>query len=532
MPVYSLSAPLLHDSRLVVAAKAMNRGNLVDAEQLLLGLIGDNPLDLRAIRLLGELVTSLDRYDEAERLFRQAVAIAPNHAAARCQLALLLFRTNRTSDALAELAQVNAADQHSVQYRDIQAAAFRRIGNYDEALAIYVHILENTADNPDVWLNYGHMLKTVGRTEEGISAYRRALALSPALGRAWWELANLKTVLFDDTDIATMQRARDNLDCTEEDRWHLAFALGKAFEDRGDAATAFAHYAAGNAWQRERFPYRADKSTARVEAMIASVTPGMLGDGEGCPANDPVFVVGMHRAGSTLVEQILSSHSHIEGTNELPDISLISREIPDYPFGLARLTPAERRELGLRYLRQTSIHRHTKRPMFIDKMPGNWFHIALIRMILPRATIIDARRHPLGCCFSNFKQYFADGLGYSNDLHDMGRFYHDYVRLMADMESKAGGIVHKVIYEDLVENTEIAVRAMLAHCGLPFEEACLAFYRNQRAVRTPSSEQVRRPIYRDGVDAWKPFTPWLGPLRQALGNVLDTYPGVPEEFAG
>jgi hypothetical protein len=338
-------------------------------------------------------------------------------------------------------------------------------------------------------------------------------------------------VRFSDEDIAAMEQALSDPGLGAEDRWHLDFALGKAFEDRREAQTAFAHYAAANALRRKRIPYKADETTATIDAMIAAATPALFEAGRaGCPAPDPIFVVGMPRAGSTLVEQILASHSQVEGTSELPDIAQLARKVPDYPAGLAKLTREDLRAMGESYLHTTRIQRHTARPLFIDKMPNNWVHVPLIRLILPRARIIDARRHPLGCCFSNFKQHFARGQGFSYDLEDMGRYYADYVRLMAHVDAVQPGAVHRVIYEAMVEETETQVRALLAACGLPFEEACLAFHKTERAVRTASSEQVRQPIFREGTSAWKPFEPWLDPLRAALGPVLESYPHAPTVY--
>jgi hypothetical protein len=264
--------------------------------------------------------------------------------------------------------------------------------------------------------------------------------------------------------------------------------------------------------------------------MIAVATPDLFArhSGTGCPAPDPIFILGMPRAGSTLVEQILSSHSQIEGTSELHDIPIIAHHEPDYPESLATLSPDRLRELGELYLSRTRVHRRTGRPLFIDKLPNNWVHVALIRLILPNAKIIDARRHPLACCFANFRQHFARGQPFSYGLGDMGRYYHDYVRLMAHIDRASPGAVHRVIYENMVDHTEHEVRALLDFCGLPFEEACLAFHETARPVRTASSEQVRQPIFREGKDSWRPFEPWLAPLKDVLGDVAVLYPAIPE----
>lgn len=518
-----------YDPRLIAAAAAMNENRLHEAEPLLRALLKEDPFDVRAIRMFAELAGRIGRYTDAENLLRRAIELAPDFTPARANLALVLYRTNRAAEALDELQRVTADDPDNPGHANLQAAAFGRIGEFDEALALYELVLKQAPAQPRVWMSYGHMLKTVGRQADGIAAYRRALDFSPTLGEAWWSLANLKTVRFTDQDIATMRAAREAPGIAEEDAWHLEFALGKALEDRGEVEAAFASYAAGNARRRARIPYRADETERKVDAMIATATPALFAafDGAGAEAADPIFVVGMPRSGSTLVEQILASHSQVEGTSELPDIALLARDVADYPEGLSALPAAQLREMGEQYIERTRVQRHTARPIFIDKMPNNWVHVPLIRLILPRARIIDARRHPLGCCFSNFKQHFARGQGFSYDLADMGRYYRDYVRLMAHIDRVLPGHVHRVIYERMVDDTEAEVRALLAACGLPFEEACLAFHETARPVRTASSEQVRQPIYRDGTEAWKPFEPFLAPLRDALGDVLTRYPQVP-----
>ena len=513
--------------RLIAAALALNDNDLPRAEPLLRDHLREDPFDVAAIRMFAELAGRIGRYRDAENLLRRALELSPAFTPARANLALVLYRQNRAEEALDELDRVIAEDPDNPGHANLQAAAYGRTGDFDEALALYPRVLERAPAQPRVWMSYGHMLKTVGRQADGVAAYRRAIDFAPALGEAWWSLANLKTVQFDDADITAMEQALARDDIAAEDRFHLDFALGKALEDRGEAARAFAHYTAGNALRREGLAYDAAETTRFVDQVIALATPEFIAAraGQGFGASDPVFILGMPRAGSTLVEQIMASHSAVEGTSELPDIPILARRDKSYPAGLPDLTDTDLATLGEEYLRRTRIQRKTDRPRFIDKLPNNWAHVVLIALILPNATIIDARRHPLGCCFSNFKQHFARGQAFSYSLEDMGRYYRDYVRLMDHVDRVMPGRVHRVIYEDMVDHTEREVRALLDHCGLPFEEACLAFHRTERAVRTASSEQVRRPIFREGTSGWQPFAPWLDPLRAALGPALEDWRG-------
>ena len=515
--------------RLMEAALALHDNRLSDAEPLLKQHLKDDPFDVFAMRMLAELAGRIGRYRDAENLLRRAVELAPGFTAARANLALVLYRLNKPSEALAELDLVLGEDPDNIGHANLKAAAHARVGGFDEAIALYEAVLAQAPDQPRVWMSYGHMLKTLGRQAEGIAAYRKALDLAPALGEVWWSLANLKTVRFDDADIAAMETALAATDLSDEDRFHLDFALGKAFEDRKNAPRAFTHYETGNQLRRTKVKYDADETTAFVGRSIALYTAAFLDAraGQGCNAPDPIFILGMPRAGSTLIEQILSSHPLVEGTTELPDIPILARQVEDYPAGVAALPPERLREMGEDYLRRASVQRQTDRPFFIDKLPNNWVHVPLIHLMLPGARIVDARRHPLGCCFSNFKQHFARGQAFSYSLGDMGRYYRDYVRLMAHVDAVRPGLVHRVFYEVMVDDTEAQVRALLAVLGLDFDSACLEFHRTERAVRTASSEQVRQPIFREGTEAWQPFGQWLGPLEATLGDVLTDYPAVP-----
>ncbi|MEN3748784.1 sulfotransferase [Sphingomonas sp. HF-S3] len=520
----------LYPPRLIDAALALHDNRLHDAEPLLKAHLKADPFDVTAIRMLAELAGRIGRYKDAEALLRRAIELSPAFTAARANLALVLYRMNRADEAIAELDRVLEEDPDNIGHANLKAAALGRLGGFDGAIALYRDVLDAAPNQPRVWMSYGHMLKTVGRQAEGIAAYRAALEFAPDLGEIWWSLANLKTVTFDDADIAAMQAALAGGDLSDEDRFHLDFALGKAFEDRRDPARAFAHYEAGNRLRKTKIVYDADETAAFVDASIALYTRDFMDAraGQGCAAPDPIFILGMPRAGSTLIEQILSSHSLVEGTTELPDLPTIARRIDGYPAGVAALSPDRLKEMGEAYLRRAAIQRQTDRPFFIDKLPNNWAHLPLLHLILPNAKVIDARRHPLGCCFSNFKQHFARGQAFSYALDDMGRYYRDYVRLMAHVDAVRPGLVHRVFYEAMVEDTEAQVRALLAALGLDFEPACLEFHRTERAVRTASSEQVRQPIFRDGTGAWQAFDPWLDPLKTALGDVLTVYPAVPD----
>ncbi|MBA3897394.1 MAG: sulfotransferase [Sphingomonadaceae bacterium] len=511
------------------AALALHDNRLHDAEPLLKAHLKEDPFDVAAIRMLAELAGRIGRYKDAESLLRRALELAPEFGAARANLATALYRQNRPAEAIAELDLLLGDEPENIVHSNLKAAALGRIGGFDEAIALYEQVLRGAPNQPKVWMSYGHMLKTVGRQADGVAAYRRALDLAPGLGEVWWSLANLKTVRFTGEDIAAMESALAREDIANEDRFHLDFALGKAFEDAKDFARAFAHYDAGNRLRRAPLAYDAAETMAFVDKSIALYTPAFFAarSGQGYDARDPIFVVGMPRAGSTLVEQILSSHSQVEGTSELPDIPALARK-PGYPGCVTDLSAQELHALGESYLKRTRIQRRSDRPRFIDKLPNNWAHVAFIHLILPNATIIDVRRHPLGCCLSNFKQHFARGQAFSYGLADMGLYYRDYVRLMAHIDAVLPDRVHRVIYERLVDNTEGEVRALLAACGLEFEPACLKFHETERAVRTASSEQVRRPIFREGTESWQPFEPWLDPLNDALGDVLTAYPETPE----
>lgn len=529
------------DPRLLQAADALAGGRLPDAETRLRAWLKQRPTDIGALRMLAELAVRVGRTEEALQLLERCLDLAPGFREARQHYALVLHRDQQSARALEQLDIVLAEEPDNPGCRTLKAAILCRLGEYEAGIALYAALLAQFPDNPRLWMSHGHALKTAGRQDEAVAAYRRSLALDPGFGEAYWSLANLKTVRFDDADLDAMraQLARDDL--ADEHRLHFDFALGKALEDRRTYEASFAHYAAGNARRLATMPYRAADARARVERAKAIYTADFFAEraGVGDPAPDPIFVVGLPRSGSTLIEQILSSHSAVEGTMELPEVIALTRALRrsaedggSYHDVVAGLDPATFAELGRQYLERTRVQRKTGAPLFVDKMPNNFLHLGLIHLMLPNAKLVDARRHPMACCFSGFKQHFARGQNFSYGLEDIGRYYRDYVELMAHFDAVFAvlgrpGRVHRVIHERLVDDTEAEVRRLLDYCGLPFEDGCLRFFENDRPVRTASSEQVRRPINRDGLEQWRHYAPWLGPLEAALGPVLAAYPEAP-----
>ena len=522
------------DPELMQAASALVANDLPVAERILKPYLARHPTHVAAIRMLAEVAARLGRNEDAQALLERCLELAPGFAEARYNHATVLYRLTRAQEALSELGPLMAGNPRHAGYRNLKAAVLGRLGDYDGAIALYEGVLAEHPNQPKGWMSLGHSYKTVGRQADSVAAYRKTLELSPQFGEAWWSLANLKTVKFNDEDVAAMRAQLTRTDIADEDRFHLNYALGKALEDAGDPAAAFEQYAAGAALRRAGIDYEAEHTSAHVRRSKAVFTPTFFAGraGWGCLAPDPIFVVGLPRAGSTLIEQILASHSQVEGTMELPDIISMARRLGgrhrresdgSYPEVLTGLTEDDARVLGEEYLERTRVQRKTGRPFFIDKMPNNFAHLGLIRLILPNATIIDARRHPLGCCFSAFKQHFARGQGFSYDLTDLGRYYADYVALMAHFDAVQPGAIHRTLYERLIADPEGQVRRLLSYCGLDFEPGVMKFHENDRAVRTASSEQVRRPIFTDGLDQWRAYEPWLDPLKAALGPVLNSW---------
>ena len=526
------------DPRLLTAASALCRNDLPSAETLLRQHLSRYPNDVAALRMLAEVAGRLGRYRDAEHLLERCLELAPGFDAARYNYALVLNRQHKPAEAMQEVERLLAIEPRNGSYRNLRAVILAQIGDYAESIRNYDEILSSHPAQPAIWMSYGHALASAGREADSIAAYRRAIALEPRAGEAYWSLANLKTFRFTEHEVDAVRAALVGDGLTDTERAHFEFALGKALEDRGEHEASFNHYAAGNRLRRATVHYDASDTTEHVARSRALLTATFFAEREGfgLDAADPIFIVGLPRAGSTLVEQILASHSAVEGTAELPYIISIARSLSGrrsrdeptlYPEALAGLTAADCRALGEQYLTRAAVQRKTAKRRFIDKMPNNFLHIALIRLILPNARIIDARRHPLACCWSAFKQHFASGQNFSYSLTELGRYYADYVQLMGHIDATLPGAVHRVIYESMVDDTEGEVARLLDYCGLPFEPSCLRFYENRRAVRTASSQQVRKPIYREGLDQWRRVEPWLGPLKEALGPVLTSYPEAP-----
>ncbi len=530
---YSQLAP--NPPELADASVALTEGRLQAAEALARRCLLDAPRSAAALLLQADIAARREDSAQAEKYLRECLDIAPGYAAARYALARLLFWQERIPETLPLIERLLATEPRQKNYLSLKAQSLRFVGRHAESIALLENLLLDRPEDPEVWLIYGNLLREIGEQSRAIDAYRRALAVQPGFGEAYWALANLKTFRFDEKDLQRMQQQLAQSEARGRGRTHLEFALGKALEDAKQFAASFEHYAAGNALFRNDLEYDPANSTAFVQRSKAMYTARFFADrsGWGDARPDPIFVIGLPRSGSTLIEQILASHSQIEGTRELRDIpnmvsELMSRLDPsakgDYPEPIASLDAAEINALAAHYLAQTQPRRPMARPRFVDKMLGNFSHFGLIHLMFPNSAIVDARRHPLGCGFSCYKQLFARGMRFSFDLGELGLYYRDYAELMEHVNAVLPGRVHRVHYEHLVADPEREVRRLLDYCKLPFEAECLRFYENRRIVHTISSEQVRLPIYSGSVEQWRHFEPWLGPMKDALGNLVDQYP--------
>jgi tetratricopeptide (TPR) repeat protein len=521
------------------AGRALDGGRPDIAERLARSFLGKRPDDVDATHLLADALLRLDRKSEAVTLLAKCVARAPDFDLARLAYANALQQMNRPAAALEQVEILLRKEPANPLYRDVQAVSLSSMGRHDEALARRRSLATDYPGSAKVLVSYAQVLRTNGLQEECVAAFRNAIVAKPDLGTAWWGLANLRTYRFAPGDIAQLQAQLARREISSDDRVHMLFALGKAFADLGQYRESFDAYARGNATRSLGTKYKAESVSTKMAKFKKLYTPAFFAarSGSGADSAQPIFVVGMQRAGSTLLEQILACHSAIEGAGEMAHTRFLARKLEDtlgpkcgtdYPGVLASIHPGEFRALGEEYLAATLQRRPLGRPFFIDKDPFNFWHIGFFQLMLPKARIIDIRRHPLGCCFSNFTSLFLHGLAHTYRLTDMGRFYSDYVEMMAHYDRVLPGKVCRVHYEDLIENPEKEIRRVLDWLDLPFESACLDFHANKRAVNSASSEQVRSPLYTNALEHWRHYEPWLGPLKAALGPVLEAYPDVPE----
>ena len=486
------------------------------------------------MRLLALIGMELFVYDDAEFLLESCVELQPDYLPARLDYVRVLHRRQKFEKALEQARILRDTNPENRVFQLTLANENVAVGNFDEALAVYDRVIREHPDFDQVHLSRGHALKTIGRLDEGIESYRDAYRARPDYGDAFWSLANLKTYRFTEGEIAHMRDYVERPETSDTDRFHFCFALGKAYEDRNEFVESFAWYERGNALRLAGVRYdpdRSEKSMAQ-QAKICDDTLFRDKAGLGSDRDDPIFVVGLPRSGSTLLEQILASHSQIDGTMELPNIIAIAHRLNGrrllteearYPAILAELGGDHLQKLANTYLADTAIHRKGA-PRFIDKMPNNFLHVGLIHLMFPNAKIIDARRHPMACCFSGFKQLFADGQEFTYGLDEIARYYRGYVELMKHWDRVLPGVVLRVHYESVVAHTEEQVRRLLDFVGVPFEDACLDYYRTERSVRTPSSEQVRQPIYMQGLDYWRNYESSLADLKTSLTPELNEYP--------
>jgi len=517
----------------VTATSLFSDGELTPAEQIIRAFLlrcGNHP---EAMLLLARIGMARDVLDDAETLLEAVLVLEPGHQAARYAYAQALAQRQKHARAREEIERLLDRDPGNLDYRSLAASIAVGLGEHERAIGLYRGMLIDAPGSPDVHLWNGHALKTIGRTPEAIDAYRAAAAARPDFGDAYWSLANLKRYRFSDDEMARMRAGEAAEATSPEDRWHLCFALGKALEDRNEIAESWTYYERGNALKRAESRYRPEILETNTRKQIEVCTRSFFEARAawGATEPDPIFILGLPRSGSTLLEQILASHSKVEGTQELADIQRMVLEIqgrepdldnPRYPAALADMTGEDFLRLGEKYLADTRAYR-TGKPVFIDKMPNNFRHIGLIHLMLPNARIIDARREPMSCCFGNLKQLFANGQEFTYSAEDIARYYRTYLELMRHWDAVLPGRVLRVRHEDVVDDLERQVRRMLDYCGLEFEQACVDFHKTERSVRTPSSEQVRQPIFRDGLDQWRKYEPWLGDLKAALGDALETW---------
>jgi predicted Zn-dependent protease len=518
---------------IVLATSLFSDGELSAAENITRQFLLTHGNHIEAMRLLARIGLARDVLDDAELLLEAVVTLAPDYRIARFDYALVLLERHKYREARTQLEQLLREEPDNPNYGTLYATACVGLGEHDKAITLYRQLLPQAPQKEELHLLLAHAHKALGKTDESIQAYRAAAAARPRFGEAYWSLANLKTYRFLDEEIAQMRADEAAPETSPLDRYHLCFALGKAYEDRALYAESWHYYERGNAHKRTESRYLPDIFETNTSKQVEICTREFFvaRAGWGATAPDPILIVGLPRSGSTLVEQILASHSAVEGTQELSDVQRIVLDLqgrdrdldnPLYPGVMQQMKQDDFLRLGEKYLRDTRAYR-TDRPHFIDKMPNNFRHLGLIHLMLPNARIIDARREPMGCCFSNLKQLFANGQEFTYSIEDIARYYRTYLELMQHWDQVLPGRVLRVWHEDVVEDLEGNVRRILDFCGLPFEPACLQFYKTERSVRTASSEQVRQPIYREGLDQWRHYESWLEALKAALGDALTRY---------
>ena len=513
---------------LVAVTDLVAQGRILKAEDICRQFLRAVPHHVGGMRLLANIGMRLGVLDDAEFLLESAARLEPDNIQVRIDYIQVLRKRQKFERACEEAKQLLEKSPDNPQFLSLYAIESMQSGNYETALEVFDEVLAKLPGDPGTLTSKGHALKTRGDYDAAVEAYRAALANQPGHGEAYYSLANLKVYSFSDSEVKAMQvQVQESNNLPYMDRAYLHFALGKAYEDSGEFEISFHCYSRGNELKKAQSRYDADRMTEDLAAQREVCTTDFFAerDDYGHEIPDPVFILGLPRAGSTLLEQILSSHSQVDGTLELPNILSLSQGLrrmgrgedkKPYPENLADLSREECTQYGMDFIRDTQIHRQGA-PFFIDKMPNNFRHIGLIKLILPNAKVIDARRNPMACCFSGYKQLFAEGQEFTYSLEDIGRYYRDYVHLMDHWDEVLPGFVLRVTHEDIVDDLEAQVRRILAFCDLPFEEACLEFHRTKRNIRTPSSEQVRQPVNRSGLNYWRNYEPWLGPLKNMLG---------------
>jgi len=519
---------------LIAVSDLIAQGKLIRAEELCRQFLLKNPRHCEGMRLLADIGQQLGALDEAEFLLETATAFEPANPQIRIDYIGVLRKRQRFAQALEQARTLLQQAPENPQFQSIVAIELMQTGDYDEALRHFDKVLARLPNDAITLTSKGHALKTQGHYQQSVDTYRAALLARPQHGEAYYSLANLKTYQFSEAEIDSMHKQEASTDHTLMERVYLYFALGKAYEDSGDFGKSFEYYQQGNQLKSNSSGYDAAKMTTELMAQREVCTTELFTarQEQGNPAADPIFIVGLPRAGSTMLEQILSSHSQVDGTLELPNILSMAQKLrrqgklegkKPYPEILAELSAEELKNLGEKFISETQIHRKGAL-FFIDKMPNNFRHIGLIKLILPNAKIIDARRHPMACCFSAYKQLFAEGQEFSYSLEDIGQYYTDYVNLMDHWDDVLPGQILRVHYEHVVEDLEGQVRRILNFCGLEFENSCLSFHETKRSVRTASSEQVRQPIYRSGLEQWRNYSTQLGGLENQLANIIASYP--------